>query len=173
MLQTQTCVSVRCDECGDGPYSPELEPHWPTEDAALDAAAVAGWHVEDRDLPRLLCPDCGTALSCEDRGHEFTQWRRCRCEQLVPAHRAGPDGLCGMAFRYCLRCCLQESHPDPAGDAAGGLQVPAEAIASMCSALRDLATELDPTAATRAAGASEVLRTDTGLGSLTGRGADR
>ncbi|MDQ3154842.1 MAG: hypothetical protein M3R63_24960 [Actinomycetota bacterium] len=120
MLQTQTCVSVRCDQCGDGPYSPELVAHWPTEDAALDAAAVAGWHIEDRDPSRLLCPDCGTVLRCEDRGHEFTRWRRCRCEQLVAAHRAGPDGLCGMAFRYCLRCCVHESHPTPAGVALTG-----------------------------------------------------
>ena len=23
MLQTQTCVSVCCDQCGDGPYTPD------------------------------------------------------------------------------------------------------------------------------------------------------
>jgi len=113
MLQTLRCVSVRCEQCGDGPYNPDLQPHWPTAAGALDAAAAGGW--PDGDLLRLLCPDCATVLRWQARGHEFTEWRRCRCQQLVPAHRAGPDGLCGMALRYCLRCSVHESHPAPAG----------------------------------------------------------
>jgi hypothetical protein len=113
MLQTLTCVSVHCDQCGDSPYSPgpDLEAHWPSEDAALTAAAAAGCHVGHRP-PRLLCRDCGTVLRCEARGHEFTGWRRCRCEQLVAAHRAGPGGVCAMALRYCLRCSVLESRPE-------------------------------------------------------------
>ncbi|MGH4018120.1 MAG: hypothetical protein ACRDT0_02525 [Pseudonocardiaceae bacterium] len=139
---------------------------------------------------QTLCPDCGTVPACEDRGHEFTGWRRCRCEQLVAAHRAGPDGVCGVAFRYCLRCCVHESRPALAGGAAGGMAedatvgdfvlggksggkspgpqvVVAAASASMCPARRDPAAEGDPTAATRAGGAAEVVAgTDTGVGVL-------
>ena len=117
MLQTQTCVSVRCGQCGDNPYTPDpddldLVGHWSTEDAALTAAAAAGWDVDG--LPaRLLCRDCGTVLRCEARGHEFTGWRRCRCAQLVPAHRAGPGGVCAMGLRYCVRCSVLEYHPLP------------------------------------------------------------
>ena len=110
MLQTQTCVVVRCDQCGDGPFDPGMGSHWPTADVALAAVAAQGWEV---DGPRLLCPACGAVLTCEAAGHEFTAWRRCRCEQLVPAHRPGSSGLCGMAFRYCLRCALHESRPAP------------------------------------------------------------
>jgi len=115
MLQTRTCVSVHCDQCGDSPYrpGPDLEPHWPSEDAALTAAAAAGWHLGDHP-PRLLCRDCGTILTCQARGHEFTGWRRCRCEQLIPAHRPAVGGLCAMALRYCLRCSVLESHHAPA-----------------------------------------------------------
>jgi len=113
MLQTQTCVSVHCDQCGDSPHSPypDLEAHWPTADAALTAAAAAGWHVDE--LPRLWCRDCQTVLRCEAREHEFTAWRRCRCEQLIPPHRAGPGGLCGVELRYCVRCSVLESRPTP------------------------------------------------------------
>ncbi len=116
MLQTLTCVSVRCDQCGDSPHSPDpdLEPHWSTEDAALAAAASLGWYVgADGELPRLWCRDCQTVLRCQARGHEFTRWRRCRCEQLVPAHRGGPGGLCAMELRYCVRCSVLESRPLP------------------------------------------------------------
>lgn len=112
MLQTQTCVVIHCDQCGDSPHGPQYEPHWPTESEALVAVSTQGWHVEG-DGTRLLCPDCAPVLLCEAAGHEFTPWRRCRCEQLVPAHRPGPAGLCGMDFRYCARCCLHESRPAP------------------------------------------------------------
>ena len=45
MLQVHTCVSVHCGQCGDSLGSPGFEAHYPTEDAALDAAAGQGWRV--------------------------------------------------------------------------------------------------------------------------------
>lgn len=112
MLTRQTCVVAHCDLCGDGPYDPSMELHYPSEDAALDALAVQGWDIAAAG-GRLACPDCHTVASCEAEGHEFTGWQRCRCGQLVAAHRRGPGGRCGLAFRYCQRCCLHESQPAP------------------------------------------------------------
>ena len=43
MVQVHTCVSVQCDQCGLSLGSPYYEAHYPTEDAALDAAESAGW----------------------------------------------------------------------------------------------------------------------------------
>ncbi len=45
MLQVHTCVSVHCAQCGDSPGGAGSEAHYPTEDAALDAAAAQGWLV--------------------------------------------------------------------------------------------------------------------------------
>jgi hypothetical protein len=45
MVQVHTCVSVHCDQCGDSLGDPGFEAHYPTEDAALDAAAADGWRV--------------------------------------------------------------------------------------------------------------------------------
>jgi hypothetical protein len=42
MLQVHTCMSVHCDQGGNSPDGPGFEAHWPTEDAALDAAAAGG-----------------------------------------------------------------------------------------------------------------------------------
>jgi hypothetical protein len=53
MLQVHTCVSVHCGQCGDALRGPEFEAHYPTEVAALDAAAAEGWLV-GRD-GRLWC----------------------------------------------------------------------------------------------------------------------
>lgn len=112
MLQRLICVVVHCDQCGDGPYDPTMELHYPSRSAALDALAAQGWDISG-DGGRLLCPDCHTVLTCEADGHEFTEWQRCRCGQLIAAHRPGPAGRCGVAFRYCQRCCLHESRPAP------------------------------------------------------------
>ena len=49
MVRVHTCVSVHCDQCGDALGDPGFEAHYPTEDAALDAAAAEG--VD----PRLEC----------------------------------------------------------------------------------------------------------------------
>ena len=111
MLQTRTCVTAHCDQCGATPDTDEYEPHWPTENDALEAAEAAEWYTED--LPRLLCAGCHAVLSCEGTGHEFTGWRRCRCAQRVPAHPPGPGGLCGTQFRCCRRCGVHESRPAP------------------------------------------------------------
>ncbi len=118
MLQRQSCVVVHCDLCGDGPSDPSMELHYPSEDAALDALAVLGWDLA-ADGGRLVCPDCSTVLGCEEAGHEFIDWQHCGCGQLLAAHRRGTAGRCGLAFRYCRRCCLHESRPAPDTDERG------------------------------------------------------
>ncbi len=104
MVQVHTCVSVHCDQCRDALGDLGFEAHYPTEDAALDAAAALGWVVGPGG--RLWCSACGPVLSCEAEGHEFSGWR-------APQ----PDrGLFDTEYRYCRRCCLFESRAlDPAG----------------------------------------------------------
>ena len=75
-----------------------FEAHYPTEDAALDAAAAAGWVVGPGG--RLWCSACGPVLECEADGHQFSPW--------LSARR---DAGAGQRDRYCRRCCLHESRP--------------------------------------------------------------
>jgi hypothetical protein len=99
MVQVHTCVSVHCDQCGDPLGSPGFEAHWPTEDAALDAAAADGWQIGPGG--RLWCSACGPVLTCEAEGHEFSAWRQ----------PSTPDGQPAGSrdYRHCQRCCLHES----------------------------------------------------------------
>ena len=99
MVQMHTCVSVHCHQCGDALGSPGFEAHYPTEDAALDAAADEGWLVGPGG--RLWCSACGPVLSCEAEGHQFSAWR----------HPSTPDGehVGSREYRHCRRCCLHES----------------------------------------------------------------
>jgi hypothetical protein len=76
MLQVHTCVSVHCDQCRDSLGSPGFKAHYPTEDAALDAAAALGWWIGPGG--RLWCSACAPVLRCEAEGHEFTPWRHPR-----------------------------------------------------------------------------------------------
>lgn len=109
MVQVQTCVSVHCDQCGDAVGSPWREAHYPTEDAALDAAAAEGWLVGPGG--RLWCSACGPVLTCEAEGHEFSEWQHPVTANGQPA---------SSEYRHCRRCCLDESRraeeliaPDP------------------------------------------------------------
>jgi hypothetical protein len=96
MVQLHTCVSVHCGQCGASPAGLGFEAHYPTEDAALDAATAAGWVVGPGG--RLWCSACGPVLDCEANGHQFSRWQ--------PAVRDA-----GREYRYCRRCCLHESRP--------------------------------------------------------------
>ncbi|MCA1695337.1 MAG: hypothetical protein LC749_11725 [Actinobacteria bacterium] len=100
MVQVHTCVSVHCDQCGHSVGSVGFEAHYPTEDAALDAAAAAGWLVGPGG--RLWCSACGPVLTCEADGHEFSPWRH-------PVVLEGSRVL--SEYRHCQRCCLRESRP--------------------------------------------------------------
>ena len=112
MLQTQTCVIARCDECGHSPLDPDLpyDPgavrHWPTEDTALATVTAEGWQAEGSDL---RCPDCAAVAVCEADGHDFGEWVRCPCPGARPGHRSGPDRHCERRYRYCDRCDLAET----------------------------------------------------------------
>jgi hypothetical protein len=100
MVQVHTCVSVHCGQCGDSLGDPGFEAHYPTEDAALDAAAAEGWRVGRGG--RLWCSACAPVLICEAEGHEFSEWRH-------PVSRDGRPA--GSEYRHCRRCCLHESRP--------------------------------------------------------------
>jgi hypothetical protein len=98
MVQVHTCVSVHCGQCGDSLGDPGFEAHYPTEDAALDAAAADGWRVSPGG--RLWCSACAPVLVCEAEGHEFSGW----CHPVtLDGHPAGSE------YRHCRRCCRHES----------------------------------------------------------------
>jgi hypothetical protein len=98
MVQVHTCVSVHCAQCGNSLGRPGFEAHYPTEEAALDAAAAEGW-VEGPG-GRWWCSACGPVLTCEAKGHQFTVWRHAPIDE---------DAGSASAYRYCRRCCLHES----------------------------------------------------------------
>jgi hypothetical protein len=100
MVQVHTCVSVHCDQCRGSLGSPGFEAHYATEDAALDAAAAAGWLVGPGG--RLWCSACGPVLTCEVEGHEFSAWRHPVISEERPVL---------SEYRHCRRCCLEESRP--------------------------------------------------------------
>ncbi|MCA1822456.1 MAG: hypothetical protein LC644_12140 [Pseudonocardia sp.] len=89
-------MSVHCDQC----RAPRVEAHFATEDAALDAAAAAGWLVGPGD--RLWCSACGPVLTCEAEGHEFSLWQGSAITDALPVL---------TEYRHCRRCCLHESRP--------------------------------------------------------------
>jgi hypothetical protein len=97
MLQLHTCVIVRCDQCGD---SPGRQAHYPSEEAALDAATTEGWQVDPSG--QLWCSACATVLMCEAEGHEFSAWQ-------LPVTSHGRPAL--SEYRHCRRCCLVDSRP--------------------------------------------------------------
>jgi hypothetical protein len=97
MVQVHTCVSVHCGQCGTSPVGFGFEAHYPTETAALGAAAAAGWVVGPGG--RLWCSACGPVLTCEAEGHQFSPW--------LPAFR---EAGTGDEYRFCRRCCLHESY---------------------------------------------------------------
>jgi hypothetical protein len=124
MVQVHTCVSVHCGQCRYALGSPGFETHYPTEAAALDAAAAEGWLVDRGG--RLWCSACGPVLTCEAEGHEFSEWRR-----PVVAHGRAASS----EYRHCRRCCLDESrgaqwligsHPKQGKSAAPALRFVAE-----------------------------------------------
>jgi hypothetical protein len=117
MLQVVMCVWVQCDQCGDILDALEGEPGHVNERAAYVAARARGWRGDPDG--RWWCSACALVLTCQRRGHEFTQWRR--------AHRGG-----GGWSRRCQRCCVLERrspdqspltphHPDHVGDGVGVL----------------------------------------------------
>jgi hypothetical protein len=99
MLQVHACVSVHCDQCGEPLGDPEAQGHYPSEDAALNAAATQRWRVYPGG--RLRCSACALASACEVEGHEFTPWRHPRTER--------GELLGGSQYRHCRRCCVCES----------------------------------------------------------------
>ncbi|MGH3854096.1 MAG: hypothetical protein ACRDR6_11490 [Pseudonocardiaceae bacterium] len=116
MLQVQTCVSVHCVQCGDALGDPGFEAHYPTEDAALDAAAAQGWRVGPGG--RLWCSACGPVMTCEAQVHEFTQWHLLPVDEHhgpLPhpdqAAATAKERPAGREYRSCRRCCLHESRP--------------------------------------------------------------
>ena len=116
MVQVQTCVSVHCDQCGDALGGPGFEAHYPTEDAALDAAAAQGWRVGPGG--RLWCLSCGPVLTCEAEGHELTEWCPAfldECQELFThlnrAVAPGKGQPVSREYRSCRQCCLHESRP--------------------------------------------------------------
>ena len=98
MVQLHTCVSVHCGQCGYALGGPGFEAHYPTEAAALDAAAAKGWLVGPGG--QLWCSACGPVLTCEVEGHEFSEWRRPVTADGRPA---------SSEYRHCRRCCLEDS----------------------------------------------------------------
>jgi hypothetical protein len=126
MIQVHTCVSVHCAQCGDSPGGPGFEAHYPTETAALDAAAEQGWLVGPGG--RRWCSACGPVLTCEIDGHEFTPWRVVLVcvdelrDLVTPTPRQTVSELWHPGvreYRYCLRCCLHESRPPDTGQGVG------------------------------------------------------
>jgi hypothetical protein len=118
-VQVHTCVSVHCDQCGDALGGPEFPAHYPTKDAALDAAAAQGWRISPGG--RLWCSACGPVLTCAADGHEFTPWQAVlNGVDEFPEPLAGTEHTAASAaghplsreYRYCRRCCLHESHRD-------------------------------------------------------------
>ncbi|MGB6165768.1 MAG: hypothetical protein WBF75_24960 [Pseudonocardiaceae bacterium] len=83
-------MGVQCDQCGDILDAPEGEPGYSGERAACVAARARGWRGELGG--RWWCSACALVLTCQDRGHEFTQWR------------PSPRGEGG--YRYCRECCV-------------------------------------------------------------------
>jgi hypothetical protein len=102
MVQVHTCVSVHCYQCGNSLGSAGFEVHYPTQDAALDAAAAQGWRVGPGG--RLWCSACAPVLTCEAEGHKFSEWRHPVTSDGQPAGNS--------EYRHCQRCCLHESRPD-------------------------------------------------------------
>lgn len=98
MIEVHACARAQCDQCGDRLGYPGADPHYPTETAALDAAAGQGWRVGPGG--RLYCPACAPVLTCQAQGHTFTPWQAVVvCE----------DDLAGREYRYCQRCCLLDT----------------------------------------------------------------
>jgi hypothetical protein len=62
MIQRHTCVSVRCDQCGDALGSPEFEAHYRTERAALRAATAARWRASSGGRVGVLGVRTGPGL---------------------------------------------------------------------------------------------------------------
>jgi hypothetical protein len=100
MIQAHTCVSVRCDQCGDALGHPTHTMHFRTTNAAMTAATADGWRIGPDG--QWWCTVCAPALTCQTEGHQFSPWRHPHTRNGYPAP---------SAYRHCRRCCRHESRP--------------------------------------------------------------
>lgn len=91
MINTHTCISVECDDCGTDTTRQGRHDHGPYETAqdAITAALNASW----QQLPdgRMLCQSCALTADCQTTGHQLTDWWR-------------PTPDTAVELRYCEHC---------------------------------------------------------------------
>lgn len=109
MLQVHTCVSVRCDQCGDVLGRNTHPVHFRTERAAIEAATAQRWRVDPDG--QWWCSACAPGLICQDEGHQFTPWRHPQDSSEHPVL---------SEYRYCLRCCVLQDRPAERDGRDGG-----------------------------------------------------
>ncbi|MFI0470933.1 hypothetical protein ACH347_43315 [Saccharopolyspora sp. 5N102] len=105
MLEHHTCVTARCDECGQlygenaggGLYFNTMTDA--LEEITTSYGDEVTWVVGDD--ARLRCDRCEIRRLCTEHGHDWSLWLHCLCQ--------GVNGQCLHAERYCDRCLAHES----------------------------------------------------------------
>jgi len=93
------CLTVECGDCGSALGDDESTAHYPSAQAALDAAAEAQWLIARPHL--IVCQRCANRRSCTVLGHSWPQ---------QPTFERD-----GIDYRRCLRGC-DEIVTTPAAD---------------------------------------------------------
>jgi len=108
-LKPVSCVSVDCDDCGDGWADADTRLHFADEAEAQRILVALEW----RRTPggEWLCPPCRDHRECEQHGHYFNDWRPCRCGGRI--EQPGHGEICEWEFRACQRCSEPEHRPIP------------------------------------------------------------
>lgn len=109
MIARQSCILVTCDGCkqlaadgDDGVY------HFDTVDQARECFGD-DWVIADDGS--ATCPRCIAGRLCAVQGHDWSEWRGCRCAGRIAKHAA--DG-CDQS-RFCDRCDKHEYRPGGGG----------------------------------------------------------
>jgi hypothetical protein len=111
MIRTETCLIVICDRChtpaGNQDEDFEGEVHFRSFNEA--AEQLPEWRL---DLARghAVCDTCVVDEECATCGHDFGEWRNCRCRGAIAAHMTEVTvgailaHTCPVEIRWCQRC---------------------------------------------------------------------
>lgn len=99
---TRPYVSVTCSTCKEPYEDCELgQILFDSRDEAAKQVTASGWVVDGESA---RCEHCALVKECNEKGHVWDDWWRCRCGCNHLVQPTIPDHVQPMDIRTCARC---------------------------------------------------------------------